>query len=100
MKLGKEAKLFALNLTEETINSMLEFPEVEKCSSELMDAYKIVLNLGNTEAIALMIIMLHQSLDYDQYLVLKEAFEQVNVETFVDNTLTYLHSNMLDEALL
>lgn len=100
MKLGKEAKKFALDLTQDTLNSMLSMDEkLVEWSPVLLEAYQKVLDLEDTEAIALFLVMLHQTLDYEQWLNIKEAFEMSSQETFVQNTLTYESSNKMDEIL-
>ena len=99
MKLGKEAKKFALDLTQETMDSMKMFPEIQEWSGVLMEAYNKLLELGDTCAMALMITMLHQTLDYEEYTYIKQVFENCDEHVFIDNSLTYITSNKMDEVL-
>lgn len=100
MKLGKSAVASIYEITEATVNQMLEERELsEDWAGIILDTFKKVLNEKDTQLLSLLAISCVMSLDFEQLEQFAGAVNAMNVEVQRQNSINYEVLNKIDEGL-
>ena len=100
MKLGKSAVASIYEITEATVNQMLEEGELsEDWAGIILDTFKKVLNEKDTQLLSLLAISCVMSLDFEQLEQFADAVNAMNIEVQKQNSLNYEVLNKVDEGL-
>lgn len=100
MKLGKSAVASIYEVTEATVNQMLEDGELsEDWAGIILDTFKKVLTQKDTQLLSLLAISCIMSLDFEQLEQFADAVNAMNVEVQRQNSINYEVLNKVDEGL-
>lgn len=100
MKLGKSAVASIYEVTEATVNQMLEAGELsEDWAGIILDTFKKVLNEKDTQLLSLLAVSCVMSLDFEQLEQFAGAVNAMNVEVQRQNSINYEVLNKVDEGL-
>ena len=100
MKLGKSAVASIYEITEATVNQMLEAGELsEDWAGIILDTFKKVLNEKDTQLLSLLAVSCVMSLDFEQLEQFAGAVNAMNVEVQRQNSINYEVLNKVDEGL-
>lgn len=100
MKLNKSAVASIYEVTEATVNQMLEEGELsEDWAGIILDTFKKVLTQKDTQLLSLLAISCIMSLDFEQLEQFADAVNAMNVEVQRQNSINYEVLNKVDEGL-
>lgn len=100
MELGKSAVASIYEITEATVNQMLEAGELsEDWAGIILDTFKKVLNEKDTQLLSLLAVSCVMSLDFEQLEQFAGAVNAMNVEVQRQNSINYEVLNKVDEGL-
>lgn len=100
MKLGKSAVASIYEVTEATVNRMLEDGQLsEDWAETILDTFKKVLNEKDTQLLSLLAISCVMSLDFEQLEQFADAVNAMNIEVQKQNSINYEVLNKVDEGL-
>lgn len=100
MNLGKSAVASIYEITEATVNQMLEEGELsEDWAGIILDTFKKVLNEKDTQLLSLLAISCVTSLDFEQLVMFGDAINSMNLEIQKQNSVNYEVLNKVDEGL-
>lgn len=100
MKLEKSAVASIYEVTEATVNQMLEEGELsEDWAGIILDTFKKVLTQKDTQLLSLLAISCVMSLDFEQLEQFADAVNAMNVEVQKQNSINYEVLNKVDEGL-
>jgi len=100
MKLNKSAVASIYEVTEATVNQMLEDGELsEDWAGIILDTFKKVLTQKDTQLLSLLAISCVMSLDFEQLEQFAGAVNAMNIEVQRQNSINYEVLNKVDEGL-
>jgi hypothetical protein len=100
MKLNKSAVASIYEITEATVNQMLEDGELsEDWAGVILNTFKEVLARKDTQLLALLAISCVMSLDWEQFEMFTGGFNGINLDVPKLNSLNYDVLNRVDEGL-
>lgn len=100
MKIGKSAVASIYEITEATVNQMLEDGELsEDWAGIILDTFKKVLNEKDTQLLSLLAVSCVMSLDFEQLAQFADAVNAMNVEVQKQNSINYEVLNKIDDGL-
>lgn len=100
MKLGKSAVASIYEITEATVNQMLEEGEIsEDWAGIILNTFKEVLTQKDTQLLSLLAVSCIMSLDFEQLEQFADAINAMSIEVQKQNSLNYDVLNKVDEGL-
>lgn len=100
MKLNKSAVASIYEITEATVNQMLEEGELsEDWAGIILNVFKEILTQKDTQLLSLVAISCVMSLDFEQLEQFADAVNGMNPEVQKQNSLNYDVLNKVDEGL-